>query len=95
MMFTDEGKFWVALVMFLIGIFASGYFMGWGREKLSGKIFDKMLEYLNKANYWRGRFEGKSEDYADLLELYVELKEYTLEQVSAEHVPLKYGGELE
>ena len=95
MVLTEEGRFWILLVVFLFTIFASGYFLGWGRDKLGGRIFDKMLHYLDKTRYWQGRYEGTSADYADLLERYMELKEYAIDQLGVEHVPTKFGGELE
>jgi hypothetical protein len=94
-MFTDEGKLILFVIIFLMGMYASGYFMGWGRNKLSVKIFDKMLESMDKVRYWKNRLEENQEWYNDLINDYKELKEYTLEQVGAELVPTKFGGELE
>lgn len=95
MMLTEEGKFWIALALFLVAIFAGGYFMGWTRDKLSVKIFDKMLYYNDKVRYWQGRYEEYSGWYYALLAQHKELKEYTIEQVGIEHVPTKFGGELD
>lgn len=68
--------------------------MGWSRDKLTNKIFDKMLDYLYKARYWEGRYEDTRADYLDLIEKHVELKEYTVVQIGAEHVPVEFGGEF-
>lgn len=94
-MLTPEGQFWVLLVIFLVGIFAGGYFMGWSRDKLSVKIFDKMIYYNDKVKYWQGRYEEYSGWYYALLAKHNELKEYTIEQVGAEHTPVEFGGEFE
>jgi hypothetical protein len=94
-MLTEEGRFWVLLVLFLVGIFASGYFMGWTREKLSAKILDKMFHYLDKARYWEGRLEDVIEENKKMYEKYRKLQEYILEDVGPEHLPVEFGGELE
>ena len=94
-MLTNEGKLLAYVVLFLIGIFACGYFTGWSRDKLSNKIYDKMIYYFDKVRYWQGRYEEVSEWYGGLTEKYAALKEYTLEAVGAEHVPAEFGGELD
>jgi len=94
MMLTEEGKYLVGFVLFLIGLFACGYFMGWSRDKLSVKIFNKMIDSIDKVKYWQGRYDETSEHYSDLIRRYRELKEYTLGQVGKEFVPEKFGGEL-
>ncbi len=93
-MFTDEGKFFAFVVLFLIGIFASGYFMGWGRDKLSVLIWDKLIYHQRKAKYWEARSESLSTQYYELLDLYTELKSYTLNEVGISIVPEKFGGEF-
>lgn len=94
-MFTEEGRFLITLVIFLIGIFAGGYFMGWSRDKLSAKIFDKMLYYNDKVRYWQGRYEEYSGWYYTLLAKHKELEAYIIEQVGIENVPVEFGGELD
>jgi hypothetical protein len=93
-MLTEEGGFWITLVLFLIGIFAGGYFMGWSRDKLSAKIFDKMFYYLERASYWEGRIEDVIEERINIYEMYMKLQKYTVEEIGAEHVPTEFGGEL-
>ena len=94
-MFTEEGRVWIAFILFLVGVFACGYFIGWSRDKLSNKIFDKMLYSMEKVTYWRGRYEEANGWYGDLTVKYAALMEYTLEAVGAEHVPAEFGGELD
>ena len=93
-MLTDQGKFTVIFLLMLAGLFASGYFLGWSREKLSSKIFDKMLHYLDRMNYYRGRYDEVTENYYDLMDKNKRLREYTIEVVGIEHVPQEFGGEL-
>ena len=94
-MFTEEGRFWITLVIFSIGIFAGGYFMGWSRDKLSAKIFDKMFYYLDRARYWEERIDDTLDDRNRTYERYRKLQKYTLKEIGVEHVPTEFGGELE
>ena len=66
-MLTDEGKFLIGLILFMFGIFACGYFIGWSRDKLSNKIFDNYIQAMSKARYWEKNYEGLLERYNGLI----------------------------
>ena len=75
-MLTDEGKFYIGLILFLFGIFLTGYFVGWSRNKLAGKIFDKMIDYWTQI--------GRLEDHLRLLERRLTAKDKELEELKKE-----------
>lgn len=65
-MLSEDGKFLLTLILFIFGIFACGYFIGWTRSKVTIWLIERLETLRHERNRWMNRADTYAREIDEL-----------------------------